>query len=170
MKVCKICRISKELYEFHKKADNKDGLFNYCKECFKSKQKTYYENNKEKILERTAKYEEKNKEARKAYRDDNRDVRRAKSKEYYWASKDRRKRINARRQNLKSASKYKKCQCCSKESLIEFYVNRPDNYQVDHILCASLGGYHCLKNLQYLSEYDHVNKSREERKYLLKST
>lgn len=169
MKICNICKVPKEPLEFHKKADNRDGLFNYCIECFKVKQKAYYELNREKILARTAKYDEKNKEAKKAYRESNKEFLKAKSKKYYWESTDRRKYINARRGDLKARKKYPVCTCCLKKDLIQFYANRPDNWQVDHIVCAKLGGKHCLKNVQYLSEADHISKGYEERKLFQKN-
>lgn len=50
-KICKCCEIEKNINEFYKKTDSKDGYYSYCKQCAIMKTKKYYENNKEKIME-----------------------------------------------------------------------------------------------------------------------
>ena len=47
MKVCKDCKINKELNEYHKNLKMKDGLLNSCKECVNIKNRIYKELNKE---------------------------------------------------------------------------------------------------------------------------
>ena len=79
MKKCRICGLDKELEEFHKKKNMKDGHRNECKECVKDIQKKYkedptfvekrkqydkkrYEENRDEILERKKEYHQENKE------------------------------------------------------------------------------------------------------------
>lgn len=42
MKVCKKCRVNKELYEFYKNNDNLDGRQNTCKKCLSERSKEIY--------------------------------------------------------------------------------------------------------------------------------
>jgi hypothetical protein len=62
MKVCKKCNIEKPLTEFHKNRSIKDGYALYCKTCSINKHKTYYQNNKEVIKQKTNIYYQNNKE------------------------------------------------------------------------------------------------------------
>jgi len=50
MKICTKCKEEKELINFSKRKDSKDGYKNQCKICFGIIKKKYYENNLEKIL------------------------------------------------------------------------------------------------------------------------
>lgn len=43
MKICKLCKKSKQLEDFNKASRNKDGVHSYCRECHKS----YYKSNAE---------------------------------------------------------------------------------------------------------------------------
>ncbi|WP_373530767.1 HNH endonuclease [Nostoc sp.] len=45
----------------------------------------------------------------------------------------------------------------------EFYVNCPDDYEVDHIIPLSKGGNHDVSNLQYLTKA--LNVSKKNRHY-----
>lgn len=67
MKKCSTCKIEKELFNFHKVSQNKDGLHEQCKKCRKEKAKCFYEDNRDSILEKTKKYCEDHKETRLKY-------------------------------------------------------------------------------------------------------
>lgn len=56
LKTCICCKQTKHGNEFYKDATQKDGLGKYCKECFKEKQKIYYERNKKMIMENRKDY------------------------------------------------------------------------------------------------------------------
>lgn len=92
-KICRKCLIEKTTNSFGKTKQNKDGLKSYCKECIRidskeyvkrnpeKRKKTlemYYENNKEKELERLRLYKTKNPEKRKEtykkYYENNKDL------------------------------------------------------------------------------------------------
>ena len=82
MKTCRKCGIAKELVDFEKAKQNKDGLNGQCRVCVAERKKAYYEANKEKITEKTKAYYEANKEKiveqKKAY-----------SEVYYEANKEK---------------------------------------------------------------------------------
>jgi hypothetical protein len=48
MKVCSICKVSKDLSEFYKK---RNGLTHRCKDCEKSYQQLYYQKNRQKRID-----------------------------------------------------------------------------------------------------------------------
>ena len=84
MKVCTKCKIEKELSEFGKRKDSKDGLLSRCKPCFKE----YYQENKGKIKEKFKKYYQENKEKSKKYYQEKREYYKEKSKKYYQENKE----------------------------------------------------------------------------------
>lgn len=63
LKRCSKCGENRELGKFGKRKVSRDGLRSHCKAC----RKQYYEENKEKILERQGQYNGENKEKRAAY-------------------------------------------------------------------------------------------------------
>lgn len=48
-----------------------------------------------------------------------------------------------------------------RKAMQEFYINRPDGYEVDHIIPISKGGLHTLSNLQYLTISENRKKSNK---------
>lgn len=58
-KICTNCGYEKSAKDFYKDKRNKDGLTSWCKECKAVYQSIYYQENKEKILERNRKYYQK---------------------------------------------------------------------------------------------------------------
>lgn len=76
MKICKDCKIEKNVGEFYKRPSNLDGLYSYCKECT-LKQNKVTRNKKEEIyLEKAREYKEKNKK-----------ILREKSLNYYYKNR-----------------------------------------------------------------------------------
>lgn len=67
-KVCKKCKIEKELNKFNKDKDSKDGHRYRCRECTKIEYNKYYENNKEKEITRQINYQVNNRESTREYR------------------------------------------------------------------------------------------------------
>jgi len=51
MKQCTKCKCEKELDEFYKNSNRKDGVSSYCKCCQKAHKKIHYANNKERYKE-----------------------------------------------------------------------------------------------------------------------
>lgn len=55
------------------------------------------------------------------------------------------------------------CNCCSKEQLLQVYqISALVSYDVDHRIPLALGGPHCVRNLQPLSEEDHSKKTADD--------
>ena len=88
-KKCSKCGEEKELSEFHKAKQNKDGYRGSCKDCVKEYKKEYRKNNKEYNKEYCKEYYENNKEKRKEYYKEwfknNKEYR----KEYYKNNKEK---------------------------------------------------------------------------------
>jgi hypothetical protein len=61
-KICSSCFIEKNIEEFNKNKNTKDGLQFNCRLCCKKYKTSYYSENKEKILKRHKKYYKNNKE------------------------------------------------------------------------------------------------------------
>lgn len=67
LKTCSSCGETKNLSLFYKHKGTKDGYYTKCKSCNDAYNKTYYEKNKEKIVQYRVDYNRNN--PRKAYRD-----------------------------------------------------------------------------------------------------
>ena len=111
-KVCNICLIEKEISEFSKDLQNKDGHRHICKKCIKE----YHIKNREKQLSRMKEYNIKNKEKRLSYQKEyhikNREKEISRSKEYNIKNKEKQKsyikeyRINNREKKLSYQKEY----------------------------------------------------------------
>ena len=159
MKICKKCKIEKELNEFAKEKRNKSGLLGTCKYCIKeykkewgreyrksnkerSKEyyKEYYESNKEKIIQRSKEHYKNNIEANKE-----------RSKEYYQANKERSKELGKEyyQANEEKIKKYLK----------EYYIKNKE-----HIISKSSANYNknkkeiLKKQRIYSKKYNKENR------------
>jgi hypothetical protein len=83
MKRCTVCKIEKNLDDFHPHPRYKYGVRAQCKECRSQLGKEYYEANKEECLSRCADYRQNNKEKRKQTCDNYRNNNKHKAREYY---------------------------------------------------------------------------------------
>lgn len=90
MKVCAKCKKEKELSEYHKNKNKKDGYSDTCKVCIKTYQKEY--NKRKDVIERNKKYSkvyrEMNEEKLKKYREENRDKLLKIKKEWHIKNKE----------------------------------------------------------------------------------
>jgi len=84
-KICKKCKIEKELEKFHKDNRTKDRREVSCKDC----KKKYQQENKERISENKSKYYIKNKEKFKEYKKSNKDKVKEYNKKYRIKNKDK---------------------------------------------------------------------------------
>jgi 5-methylcytosine-specific restriction endonuclease McrA len=57
-----------------------------------------------------------------------------------------------------------RCVCCTDEQITEIFKQAAlcDKAEVDHIVQLSLGGPHCVKNLQALTVEDHIEKTKAD--------
>ena len=62
-KVCSKCKTEKEICEFYKRKETKDGHRSDCKCCFNERALEYRKNNEEKIKRRSKDYFQKNKQS-----------------------------------------------------------------------------------------------------------
>jgi len=114
MKICNNCKIEKELIEFKKQLENKDGYTGKCKICIseynkqyslnnKEKQKEYRLRNKEKAKEYNEIFKLKNKDYHKIYRLSNKEILKQKGKKY---SLDKEYQKEYRLNNKEKAKEY----------------------------------------------------------------
>lgn len=90
-KVCSKCNIEKEISEFYKRKESKDGFSSYCRGCKKISAEQYKEKNPDKVkqskrneyLRNLEKYRNRNKK----YRDENQDYTKNYQKTYYDENK-----------------------------------------------------------------------------------
>ena len=96
LKLCTLCNINKQLDDFGKHKQTKDGHLNQCKSCRKEYMKSYQTKNKDKISERMKDYyEDNNEKIKKRVRthwNDNADDINAKRRERYNNDEEYKKR------------------------------------------------------------------------------
>lgn len=61
-KICSRCKAEKQLTDFCKDSNRKDGRYVYCKECVRSANKKFYVENKERLTAEKRAYEARNHE------------------------------------------------------------------------------------------------------------
>lgn len=96
MKTCRICKIDKDISEYHKKKGSKDGHRNECKICVKIIQEKYKEN---------PNFKENQKQYDKIRYDKNKTVILDRKKEYYKENKDS---IIEKKKQYRSRDEFKK--------------------------------------------------------------
>jgi len=93
MKICKICKVEKDISLFNKKIKGKDGLNTKCKDCEREYNKNYYKLNKEYFKEHNKKWNENNRflknEIAKSYYYNNIELCSERSKKYREENKVR---------------------------------------------------------------------------------
>lgn len=86
---------------------------------------------------------------------------RAQARDLYAKSPARRATIKL--YNARRRSPGLKCSCCSADLFRPvYYAAELINGEVDHVLALSLGGIHCVKNLQILSREEHKEKTKRD--------
>ena len=85
-KICSKCKVEKDICEYHKDKNKKDGLNTYCKLCAINHSKEYYEKNKEKISSKHKGYKS---EYNKEYREKNKEKEKERFKIYYYNNLDK---------------------------------------------------------------------------------
>lgn len=153
-KVCMRCKIEKDISEFSKHKNTKDGLQSWCKICNKSNCKQYRVNNRDKVIEYKKQYYKNNRDKvigyQKKYCENNRE----KCLEYKrnWRINNPHKTINYH--VLARAGITDKITKEDYDSIIEssggvcFYCGRDDvDMTIDHWVPLSRGGDHCVSNM-----------------------
>lgn len=74
---CKTCKETKPCVEFHKRASNPNGLKEACKDCVRVLSRSYYQRNRDKLIEKSLidlqMNPERHKEYNRKHRENNRD-------------------------------------------------------------------------------------------------
>ena len=60
--------------------------------------------------------------------------------------------------NRKLEAQFNSLSSIEQLAILDFYIDRPKGYHVDHIYPIIHGGLHCLSNLQYLTAKDNCSK------------
>jgi hypothetical protein len=118
MKKCSKCKLEKQLDQFVKRKNYKDGLASWCKKCNSIKTKEWYSQNKEKANKYAVEYlktwkpqnEERVKEYMKTYNQENKDIIKEKQKLYFIKNKQQilKKQKLWLNENKERVSKYSK--------------------------------------------------------------
>ena len=186
-KICSICKVEKNINEFNKNSNTKDGYRSDCRECQSKYYKEYYQENKDSIAEKSKEYRQENKdkiaEYKKEYRQKNKD-KIAESHKKYIAKYNKTLRgiivsFNGNsRDRFKAKDIYKdnyiqdisvemfmdmltffECKCAyTGESLLE------GTFSLDHCLTRSKGGYHFISNVVPTTK--HINDRKKAKDYI----
>jgi 5-methylcytosine-specific restriction endonuclease McrA len=152
-KQCRSCRQNKDLHNFSKDKNRKDGLTVYCKDCYKSRSQKYYSQNRDKILSYGAKWRNENKQKSKNYHSgyyqNNKEL--CKNRVKSWQSRHPEKpfEYNAIRRLRLTSSRFeiKKAEIDNLLSKPCFYCQQTQSNSLDHIIPLVRGGRHAIGNL-----------------------
>ena len=157
MKVCSRCKIEKELSGFKPDKRYSKGVTGVCKECYKAYNRAnkasqkWVDKNSTRVKEIKDRYVKNNPEK----------VKRSKLK---WATANA-KRLLAKCREYQARKLNATPAWLTKEQLremIQFYINCPEGYEVDHIIPLrgkNVSGLHVPWNLQYLTISENRKKS-----------
>lgn len=170
MKKCADCKLYKEVTDFPKSRNRKDGYHPYCKICHETRNKKYLANNRIRRLEYERTYELKNREKRKAqkaateksaktrqYRSNWRKNNVGKSRSYcmkYWTTKIQRTPKWLTKTQLKEIEQF-----YLDAAYLTNYTKTP--FEVDHIVPLqgkNVSGLHVPWNLQILTQSENCSK------------
>lgn len=173
MKKCNCCDISKELSEFHKRKDTKDGYRKECKECRNTKAKESYrinpekkvkyrERNAEKIANRMFEYYNANKDniltQQKMYRASQQGKaisQKVEAQRYLQVKSTRDGSITSETLEMLYEAQNGECYICG----CDLTQLKRRNQHLDHIIPLSKGGKHILENVAWSCSTCNFNKS-----------
>jgi hypothetical protein len=160
MKTCTLCSQTKELNEFPKKKQKKDGHSPWCKKCNASKAREWSKNNQQKRRETSARFYKNNKEARDAYmvewRKNNKPKIRALSAKKRAAILERTPKWLTEEHLEQIKVEYELAEWCS--------TQMNEMYHVDHIIPLrgkTVSGLHVPWNLRVIPAKDNLEKSNK---------
>lgn len=170
MKRCPKCETHKQLSEFGKHKQTKDGLKNYCRVCNNASARAYQNSNRDKVRKANREYTRANSEANKArskaWYYNNREKALTDSKKWQLENKEKvsnYKLINRhkRRAMVKESGVYK----VTGKDLAKIrrnncvYCGSSENITVEHIIPITRGGTHSIGNLTSACRSCNFSKS-----------
>lgn len=150
MKTCSICGISKNISEYHKKSNSKDGLRSWCRECASARDKEYRRKNREKI----------NKQRRES-RQNNPQKYKDEMRRWVEANPNRKNEFEAKRRASKRDNGIYKILKRDLERLYAspcIYCGSVERITADHVIPLSRGGTHGIGNLVPACIKCNINK------------
>ena len=162
MKACKRCDKTKLFSDFREDARYKDGYGSWCIECHRHRNSEWAKENRKRLTKKAAEYRANNPErinaSNKKWKDANKDKTSAQFKKWRLANK----KYDCARQAKRKAAKLRATPpWVDLDEIAEFYRNKPDGFQVDHIVplvSPIVCGLHCMANLQYLTPSENQSK------------
>jgi len=145
MKVCKKCNIKKELNEFCKRKDTKDGYHRYCKTCQKLENDKFYQDNKEKLKPNHTKYRKVNKKYFNEY-----------SKQHYQNNKEYYNKYWKKRHEEDPRLKIRHSVVALIHHHLKSYQLKKTNHSVDYLGC-DMKTYHNYLESQFDSNMSWAN-------------
>lgn len=152
-KRCTKCQEEKELSEFNKHKNTKDGLAPNCKKCHNKMTRDWYRRNKESRKKSNRKWIENNRERWNELRRNN-----------YHKNVERSRMLGLKSVNRRSRYLRHKLSELFKPELDKIYKERPEGFHVDHIIPLqgeNVCGLHVPWNLQYLPASENLSKSNK---------
>jgi hypothetical protein len=173
MKKCIVCGEAKELTEFYKAKQNKDGLLNRCKSCHSVIMKEWVSKNKESHKKNMAEWYVANKgkvnETSKSWRNENLDKFKQNSKEWKQANKDKVCQYTMKRKalQLKASPEWdKELNDLVTSEAYSLAIRRKEctgiTWNVDHyypLKSKKVCGLHYWTNLQVIPATENFRKS-----------
>ena len=169
MKVCSKCKIEKEISCFNKSKKAKDGLFSYCKECRKTTNAKWQENNPQYNANYYLEQSEKLKQQSKTWYNNNKEYGKQIRRKYSKENRSIKNKLESKRRAAKLNrtplwADLKKVQ--SYYDVCAFFneINGYTKYHVDHIIPLQgklVSGLHVENNLQVILAEENISKSNK---------
>lgn len=156
-KTCTKCEIEKDIDEFHKRSDQKDGLTQQCKECNNSRRKQYYKEKREKELQQSNEYQKKKRERMQQI------AVKARSRKRKDGDLEKERKKTFILEVMVLLADDWKCRNCQTEVHFQEEKTITKAY-VELIVPAHLGGISELNNLQTLCRSCKINRDRQVQK------
>lgn len=127
MKTCSKCKLEKELIEFRKDKQKRDGLRSSCKDCCKK----HYEKNNMFVIERIITCKKQDPDYLKKYKEENKEKIKIRDREYQLKNKDKISEYQKEYRYKQKLKTHKECKVCF--NLIDRVDFRKDNKSKDGI-------------------------------------
>lgn len=128
MKTCSKCKETKELTEFYKHKNCKDGIHSSCKTCDNEKKKKYIEDNKENVIIRKRTYYQSNKDKFKQYAKKRDRIKLKEQRRLHYLSNKNRIKLNQKLYRDKNKDRIKEYQKSYRDKNKDMYKEKSKEY------------------------------------------